>query len=439
MTEALSLSLPRLFGNQKKIGDHIWNSAITQGHPGGRFFVLRCGRRYGKGVLTKHLLTQGMLAGHPVAWISPTYKMLSPVWREFREELASVTRDKSEQEHRLELITGGSIDFWSTESIESMRGRRYWMIGDDEVAMDEDIVDHFNGIIRPTLVDYEGLVLFPSTPRGRNGFYTMHSWCLDESEKEWQEFHRTTFDNPYLNPEEIMKLKYTMSEKWYRQEILAEFIENEGSVFRNLDATLNAPSSMPDEHKDHIIVAGIDWGRDNDYTVLSIGCAQCRREIFIDRFNTIDYEFQKARTSTVLTNWGTGYATFELNSIGGPMFDSMVRHLTGRCALEGFNTTFKSKGPLIEGLSLELEKGSIQLLPYPVGRSELEAYEAKRHDSGYISYSAPQGLHDDTVVARSLMVRKMNQFSHHERRERGSRTNPLEALIYGKNNRHRNR
>ena len=56
------------------------------------------------------------LQGKPVAWFSPTYKILADTWRELRTTLAAVTRDKSEQEKRLELISGGTIELWSLDS-----------------------------------------------------------------------------------------------------------------------------------------------------------------------------------------------------------------------------------------------------------------------------------------------------------------------------------
>lgn len=422
----INLSLPRLFGNQLEIAKRV-KASVFDTDLAERFFVLRCGRRFGKGVLAKHLLTEAMLAGMQVAWISPTYKMLAPVWREFRDDLRDVTKDKSEQEKHLSLITGGEIDFWSTESIESIRGRRYHLIADDECAMDPSLVEHWNAILRPTLADFRGRAIFPSTPRGRNGFYSFHTWALEPSQQEWVEFHRTTYDNPFIRKEEIDRLKITMSEKWFRQEIMAEFTEDSGTVFRNLENTLIAKSSMPDEHAGHLKVFGVDWGRDNDYTVVSIGCAECRREVFLDRYNKIDWEYQKSRTANTLVNWKVNLGTFELNSIGSPMFDGIIKLLPG-IGCEGFSMTPKSKGPLIDMLALGLEKGDIQFLDDPIARAEMEAFEATRHESGYISFSAPEGMHDDTIVARALMYRKMCGLST-KPREIVRKNNPLEVLF----------
>jgi hypothetical protein len=52
-----------------------------------------------------------------------------------RSTLAPVTRDKSEQEKRLELINGGVVELWSLDSADSGRGRKYAAVVVDEAAM----------------------------------------------------------------------------------------------------------------------------------------------------------------------------------------------------------------------------------------------------------------------------------------------------------------
>jgi hypothetical protein len=98
------------------------------------------------------------------------------------------------------------------------------------------------------------------------------------------------------------------------------------------------------------------------------------------------------------------YILTEINSIGQPNFEELVKELP----MEPFTTTSASKGPLIQKLVLTLEKERWQFQsrnsedPWTL---ELEAYEStvspKTHNT---SYSAPKGLHDDTVMARALMV-----------------------------------
>jgi len=71
--------------------------------------------------------------------------------------------------------------------------------------------------------------------------------------------------------------------------------------------------------------------------------------------------------------------------------------------IRGFETTAASKPPLIENLALSLERAEVRWLDVPVATAELEAYERKSSAAtGRASYSAPAGVHDDTVIARAL-------------------------------------
>lgn len=64
--------------------------------------------------------------------------------------------------------------------------------------------------------------------------------------------------------------------------------------------------------------------------------------------------------------------------------------------------TAASKGPLIEALALAIERRDLALLPDDTLLGELAAYGMERLSGGGFRYSAPPGLHDDTVIALAL-------------------------------------
>lgn len=71
----------------------------------------------------------------------------------------------------------------------------------------------------------------------------------------------------------------------------------------------------------------------------------------------------------------------------------------------GFVFTAQSKSPLIENLALALEKSEWKFIDNKVWTAELEAYERTvSTTTGRSSYSAPDGMNDDTVISRALMV-----------------------------------
>ena len=52
----------------------------------------------------------------------------------------------------------------------------------------------------------------------------------------------------------------------------------------------------------------------------------------------------------------------------------------------------------------EVEQGRIQFLDVPAATAEMEAYERSTTETGMSKYSAPEGMHDDTVIALALAV-----------------------------------
>src|SRR3984893_2935998 len=97
-----------------------------------RFNVLACGRRFGKTTLGIDRMVQPALHGAPTAWFAPSYKMLADAWREVEHALDSVIARRSVQEHRLELVGGGSVDMFSLDSQDIARGRKYKLVVIDE-------------------------------------------------------------------------------------------------------------------------------------------------------------------------------------------------------------------------------------------------------------------------------------------------------------------
>jgi hypothetical protein len=363
-----------------------------------RFNVLACGRRFGKTMLGIDLIIDKVLDGYPVSWFSPTYKMLAEVWKEIVETTKPLQTRVAKQEHRVELITGGVIDCWSLDAADSVRGRKYARVIVDEAAMVPNLYDSWQAAIRPTMTDYVGSDAFMlSTPKGVDFFFDCFSRGVDDQQSDWKAWQKPTSENPYIDPAEIEAARRELPEQIFRQEYLAEFLQNSGAVFRNIDACLRADSG---QHQSHRLFAGVDWGQKHDFTVISVLCATCRQEVELDRFNKIEWAFQRARLKAIVERWGVQSVMVETNSIGSPNLEALQRE---GMSVRGFETTGSTKPPLIQSLALALEREECRFLPDPVGRVELLSYESRINSTtGRVSYSAPDGGHDDTVIARAI-------------------------------------
>ena len=78
-----------------------------------RFNVVCAGRRFGKSRFGIERAAHPLLAGQPVGWFA---RLQEPgrALREIAHTFRPVTKSKSEQEHRLELLSGGVLDMWSS-------------------------------------------------------------------------------------------------------------------------------------------------------------------------------------------------------------------------------------------------------------------------------------------------------------------------------------
>jgi len=185
----------------------------------------------------------------------------------------------------------------------------------------------------------------------------------------------------------------------FAQEYLAEFLEDAGGVFRNVPACATATPQDKSLAQGRAYVIGVDWGKLNDFTVLSVIDVQAKSLVSMDRFNQIDYSVQMGRLVTLCERFQPVAAVVERNSIGEPLIEALAR---AGLPITPFQTTHSSKAAIIDALALAFERKDIQILPDPVLVNELQSYEMERLPSGMLRYSAPEGMHDDCVMSLAL-------------------------------------
>jgi len=363
-----------------------------------RYNVICCGRRFGKDVLEHDRAIRPLMQGQPVAWGAPTYRMLKDNYKALYHILAPLVTTKADSE-RMEIKTGGMIDFWSLDSPDRIRGRKYARFILNEAALDANLLDTWNMIIRPTLIDLRGGADFCSTPKGLNGYYAL--WSQAENTPDWKRFKYTTYDNPFIPIDEINALKHAIPERAYRQEIMAEFVEDGGYFNKITEAAVIQQPDTPDNHKGHYLVMGVDWALSEDFTVLTVACRDCNRVVDWDRFNQLDFTYQRERLYTMAGRWKPVILP-ERNSIGGPNIEIVQQRyqvVRGPDGLPGFNTSATTKPALIQQLAAGLEHSGF-LVPLDFAE-ELRTYQVDT-TSTHPKFSAPAGMHDDRVISLAL-------------------------------------
>lgn len=371
-----------------------------------RFNVVRCGRRFGKTTLGLVVAyngnpvdPKGLRDGYDCGWFAPTYKLLNEAWRAACAAFKPYAARIDGALHRIEMTNGAAIDFWTLESQDAGRGRKYGTAVIDEAAMSRNLEPAWNDAIRPTLSDHIGSGWILSTPKGHNFFWQMHSRA--ELDSEWATHYAPTAANPYIEKSEIEAARSSLPERSFRQEYMAEFIADGAGVFRRIDHAPECAWLDCAELGSHHYVIGVDWGRHNDFTV-AVVMAQDGRIVHVDRFTDIGYAVQVGRLSALWERFGRCPVLAESNSMGGPLVEQLQRNGIN---VRPFATTSASKTEAIESLVLAFEQGKISIPNDPrmeVVKRELIAFDQERLPSGTIRYGAPPGQHDDTVIALAI-------------------------------------
>ena len=365
-------------------------------HPA-RFKVIDAGRRWGKTRLGVNECLDVAAQGKRAWWVAPSYKMSEVGWRPLRRIGAQVGADISLVNRQVTLANGGTVTIRSADNPDSLRGEGLDLVVMDECGFTKESA--WNEALRPALSDRQGRAIFISTPKGRNWFWRL--WTRGQAgDPEWQSWQFPTAANPYIPESEIEAARRSLPERIFQQEYLGEFIEDAGGVFRGVMAAATAdPQNQP--VKGHEYVFGVDWGKHEDFTVIVVMDLHERAVVAIDRFNRIDWEIQSGRLRALYETFQPAMIIAEQNSMGDPLVERLQYE---GLPVQPFLTTNASKASAIQNLALAFERQALKILPDPTLIAELQAYEMERLPSGMLRYNAPEGMHDDCVMALALAL-----------------------------------
>lgn len=238
-----------------------------------RFRVVCAGRRFGKSTLASWEMFGKAVAkkDRRIVYIAPTYQQARDiVWAELLKVCQSTVKKVNESRLELTITTadGGTsiIILRGWESIETLRGQKFDFVVIDEVAMMRNFWENWQEVIRPTLTDRKGDVLFISTPKGFNHFYDL----FNTQDEDYASFHFTTYDNPHLPMEEIDKARKELPEDRFFQEYMADFRKQEGLVYKEFSREKHLFDDFTPRKNVAEVLAGVDFGFTNPAVILKI-------------------------------------------------------------------------------------------------------------------------------------------------------------------------
>lgn len=203
-----------------------------------RYIVVNCGRRAGKSYLVAAKLAHFAIEKpNRIAWyVAPDYKQSKQImWEMLREILPEQAINKTNiTELTINLKNGSRILLKGAQEPDSLRGVRIDFCVFDECAFFERWEEVWK-VMRPTLIDSKAKCWFISTPNGFNHFKDL----AEMQDKDYSYYHYTSYDNPYIDAEEIDKAKQEMDEDSFAQEILGDFRQMKGLVYKTFDRNIH--------------------------------------------------------------------------------------------------------------------------------------------------------------------------------------------------------
>lgn len=258
-----------------------------------RFKVIRAGRRSGKTTVETEIMAFKAVSksDRSIFYIAPTQiQARDIIWNSLKARLAGIG-DAHEQ--RLEMrvpAKGGGFSLIKVagwENRENFRGKPADHITFDETDTLKDFFIGWQEIFRPALIDRRGTADFIGTPKKENPNLRRLEKEFAGKGEDFEAFHFTSVDNPHLDPREIEAARRDLDPQTFRQEILAEYVENEGALF-HYDALVDVFTNTVDKGRDRYLAVDVaDDG--SDKTVFSFweGMEEYKRERFA-RLNTED-------------------------------------------------------------------------------------------------------------------------------------------------------
>jgi hypothetical protein len=205
-----------------------------------------------------------------------------------------------------------------------------------------------------------------------------------------------------LDKAEIENARITTPERLFRQEWLAEFLEDAGGVFRGVREAIRG--KLEDGGFGEFSI-GVDLGKYEDFTVIVVMNKETKNVVYFERFKDLDWDFQMKRIMLAVDKFKHSTVLIDSNGVGDSVFDLLNRSMQNHKGATLQSYPIKSneiKKNMIDNLAIAIETKEIGYPAVLELVGELSIYSYEITESRNIKYNAPSGYHDDCVIALAL-------------------------------------
>ena len=378
--------------SQQGFIDLIFSSAA-------KYYTLVSSRQAGKTTLMMNFLLHFSInnPGSKVAFISPTYNQVRKVMEDLHNVIAKskITKKVNYSTYEIKLYNDSILYFRSADNYDALRGYTFDYLIIDEAAYIKE--QAWRSAIQPTVLIRGKKVILCSTPRGQDYFYELYQLGQSSDHPNYESYRMTYAGNPFVDMQEIEAARKTLPPSIFKAEYEGEFVQGESMVFENYTQCQFREWPQPQGE----VFAGIDLGRESDYTVATFMDSQ-GQVVEIYRDNQKDWSHM---VSEILKRARKHNARLlvETNSMGTVIYETLKKQWN---RTDPFTTTNKSKQEIIEGLILDFHEKNIGIPgPELFGelQSELDVFEMKYSPkSRSVVYAAREPFHDDMVISLAI-------------------------------------
>ncbi|MCI0532361.1 MAG: hypothetical protein L0Y74_10535 [candidate division Zixibacteria bacterium] len=362
------------------------------------------GRRWGKDELGAEVLLDGALRERGIYWgVAPIHEQAEFIRRYFLRRCPKELILQAQKSRRLYTLSNGStVQFKTADDPDALRGEGLSGLVIIEPALVLTDIYIWENVLYHNLGDKDGWGFALGSPKGKGAFYRLYNRGLDPEQPEYASFpgpkeYWATFHNPWY-PAKLIKNLFRLPYPVFRQEVLGMFIEDQGAIFRNVDECADARPAGPQPGRYYIL--GIDLAKYQDFTVLSVWDRESRKQVYFDRFHQIDWTFQMQRIISVYKLFNQAKIVVDSTGVGDPIYESLERGGYNPRPVNFGQTGVKQA--IIEKFAMAFQEKRLHILDNPVQTEELKSFQYRYTSGGRVQYSAPEGEHDDTVIAGAL-------------------------------------
>lgn len=302
----------------------------------------------------------------------------------------------NESKLRLTLPTGSIIEFKTAEKPDNLFGDDVYAAVFDEFTRSREEAWY---ALRSTLTKTNGKCKFIGNVKGKGNWGYRLAQRAKQGEQNFEYFKITAYqaaEEGLLKYEEIEQAKRDLPERVFNELYLAEASDDGTNPFGGTDRIRQQIRTISNKPA---IAYGVDLAKSVDWTCI-IGLDEDGCVCELKRFQS---DWGQTR-QTIIDTCKEKPVLIDSTGVGDSITEDLQRTMRN---VEGFKFTQNSKQQIMEGLASAIHQNKIF---YPDGQivDELSNFEYEYTRLG-VKYTAPQGLHDDTVCSLALALKKWSE------------------------------